>query len=376
MVNPYEVNGKGTTAFIMGQTSGEIYSISLLDPESPSLLSMIDIDREIRSSIVNGDYLYVCGNNGFSVIDISDSANISNVFNSVKYYSEDLCIDGNYLYVLSSKNVVIFNITDPANPVLAGSFSTLYNLYGITINDGYIYLAANGMVMIYSISGGTTAAYCSSVCSGVYHAIRTNGDYAYAVKLGDGLSIIDISDKLNPVEVSYTELSGYSYEILYRNDFVYVAAQNYLFALDVEDPLIPFIVGTYNSPNYTYDVFGLGSNILTAEYSSGMRVLTYSDDSYKPNDLKSSETLIQQTDNVNISYSSGVIIMSISSEERARISVNVFDCAGKNLGSVYSGCVSSGNNRIEAYFEKPGSGVFFIQAKLRGKSFTKKIAVI
>jgi hypothetical protein len=86
-------------------------------------------------------------------------------------------------YFGSGASLEIVDFSDPANPVELGKVFLSYPLGGITINDGYVYIA-NGYV---------------------------------------GLRIIDVSDSQSPQEVGYYDIENYALDITFSGSFVYVA---------------------------------------------------------------------------------------------------------------------------------------------------------
>ncbi|MDD3803173.1 MAG: T9SS type A sorting domain-containing protein [bacterium] len=126
---------------------------------------------------------------------------------------------------------------------------------------------------------------------------------------------------------------------------------------------------------YCYDVFGYGADIFAAEYMSGLRTLTYSDDAYLPNDMAKPVTKGSDAKRVSVEYVSGKIVIDYTVKNNSDISVSLYDCSGRELGVIYSGSVS-GNGKVEAEAGGINKGTYFVKTKLGSDTYTEKVTLI
>lgn len=129
----------------------------------------------------------------------------------------------------------IYDATDPTNPHWLGSIWLNHNIYDITVNGNYAYLAA---------SGDTT-----------------------------GVIVLDVSDPTHPVKVASVAFSGteYTQRVFLLGSLLYAGRrksgspnQPELIALDVRDPRAPIVIA---SSSLAANIFGLRSiagNLLVA----------------------------------------------------------------------------------------------------------------
>ncbi len=106
--------------------------------------------------------------------------------------------------------------------------------------------------------------------------ICVSGDYAYVADWGEGLRVIDVSDKDNLVEVGFIDTTGFSRDVSISDTIAYLAnGSGGLFLIDISDPENPETVGC--SPNRANDVFISGQYAYTISDSSRVYLLRIMD---------------------------------------------------------------------------------------------------
>jgi hypothetical protein len=106
-----------------------------------------------RSSIsnedftVSGDYIYYCNMEDlgmFSVLDVSDKADIRLVGALTNHYGHCLAVNGEYCYMASTNDLLVYSIADPANPErlgnMEGRMSNAGAFQSIVVYGGYLYV--------------------------------------------------------------------------------------------------------------------------------------------------------------------------------------------------------------------------------------------
>ena len=196
----------------------EVYDVS--DPENPQFVSASDTFLPHTNLIVRGDYLYYVGRlrnigaNFVVAVDISDSAMLS--------------LAGKCMYFGSSYAVAL----DPLRP--------------------YLYATRYMMLEVFDISdplAPVEVAQCSLRGSGAGIAVR--GQFAYVADYTEGLTVVDVSDPLQPHIAGWYKDPDYNNMIdvaVIRNAAVVCNRSRGVWLLDVSDPANIRLEDTYDTP--------------------------------------------------------------------------------------------------------------------------------
>ncbi len=120
-----------------------------------------------------------------------------------------LYIDSCFVYVASGhEGLNIFNVSDPLNPYYTGNFSTNDAnecMNDVVVSGDYAFVAdsAHGL-MILDIRDRTSpvlSGFCPT--AGTADAVYIQGNYGYIADGPNGMRIIDIKDKKHPVETGF-----------------------------------------------------------------------------------------------------------------------------------------------------------------------------
>ncbi len=194
--------------------------------------------------VVVGKYAYVTSkvDDAIAVIDVSDPSNMTQVGyisdNSSggsaqcldKPGDDSMFVEGTYLYTISSNEdaISVIDIREPDNPVevdcirgkdAGGIGSALDDARMVAVRDGFMYVISygNASLSIFDVSDVENPVEMSVLMddsqNGTAVALEgarglyvPNGNYAYVVSnVDDAISVIDISNKSNPVEVGYVK---------------------------------------------------------------------------------------------------------------------------------------------------------------------------
>ena len=296
---PDEVYVSGNYAYVASYQDDALSIIDISNPTNPVEVGYIQDDSQGGTAYalnntmgvsVVGNYAYVASyiDGALSVIDISNPTNPVEVgYIQDDYYggtahalsgSEDVYVSGNYAYVSSSAadGFSIIDISNPTNPVEVGyvqdteSGGTAQGLDGANSvyvygNYSYVTSSQDDALSIIDISNPTNpveVGYIQDDSQGgtaevldYPDEVYVSGNYAYVASYqDDALSVIDISNPTNPVEVGYIQdtESGGTAEALdcARNffvsgDYVYVSAyaDDALSIIDISNPTNPVEVG-------------------------------------------------------------------------------------------------------------------------------------
>ena len=109
----------------------------------------------------------------------------------------------------------------------------------------------------------------------IARALAVVGHYVYAV--GDGLSIIDISNPVLPTLTGNYDIPGYANDVYVMGGYAYVIDDDSgLLIIDIGNPALPTLKGSYNTSGYAYGVQVVGSYAYVADFTYGLNIIDIS----------------------------------------------------------------------------------------------------
>ena len=130
-------------------------------------------------------------------------------------------------------------------------------------------------------SGKTTSeidlVYVNSILWTQVTDVKVSGNYAYCA-FANGLVILDITNKSNPTFVSRLYLEGgTAHALSIYNNYAYIAGSSLgLQIVNISNPALLVLVGSYDTPGYAYDVAVSGGYAYVADYGSGLQIINIS----------------------------------------------------------------------------------------------------
>jgi hypothetical protein len=254
---------QGNYAYVIDAVSGlEILDIS--NPTNPSLVGSYNPPWMEYDLCIRGDKAYIGSGSSepymgaFSIVDISDPDNPS-LLGSASFNWEVLEVeaDGNYAYAaVWNANYAIDN-SNPSTPSIVDTFDTPGNAQDFLYREDRLYVADGGAgLTILSLSDPAepqllgncpTPGWASAVALSNF-----NSGYAFVACLDSSLRIIDVSNASDPTLVAGIRLSSRAWDIDVSGSFAYVATEDDLTILRIENPLLPRIVTAEATPEGTY----------------------------------------------------------------------------------------------------------------------------
>jgi hypothetical protein len=234
-----------------------VYGLDIVDARNPSGIMRASryttpVPWTLWDITVQDHYAYVVGvDSGFRVVDVSDPANMREVFfdNERKDLSlqspTGLVVDGHYAYISDGNYPFhIYDISDPARPVQTGA------VYDHPASDGAWDVAIAGDFAFVSGYGAKDAFYP-----------------------GNGLWVIDISNRSDPKPVKFLELPNGGWQLSISGKTLYALDEMVsvpeiteplsLRVIDITDPLNP--VAGVAIPLGRNSMIGLGGWDLRAD---------------------------------------------------------------------------------------------------------------
>jgi choice-of-anchor B domain-containing protein len=254
-----------------------LHVVEVTNPASPAIVGDVNGPNSLwRDVKVYQDHAYVVseGGSGIQVVDLSAvDAGVVSLVNTVTdggtSATHNVVIDevSGFLYRCggSDEGLRFYDLADPANPSYAGAWSDRY------VHDAQVKTFTAGPYANRQIA---------FTCSGF------NGGFTQT-----GLSIVDVTEKGNPVHRGQVTWPGAEYshqcwlsedgQLLYVNDELDEDGTfpTTTFILDVSDLDNPAYVGSFTNgnPAVGHNLYVKGDRIYEANYTSGLRIFDASD---------------------------------------------------------------------------------------------------
>lgn len=251
---------------------------------------------------VKGNYAYIGGHNiGVSVVDISDPNNtalkavIANIGRTT-----GVKVHGNYLYMTGGwAGLEVADISDPLNPILLWNDKIIDTWGPVLIDSIYLYnlypenYPSSGGLIIYDISDPVLPSIIyngqiniNNPFDAGFNPVKYGNNYLVGGGT-NGLYIVDISDKTNPIIVGSYPMSlactGYSGDLKIAGNIVYTGSGNNLVAFDISNVTNPVLLGS-KQVNGPYGIVVLGTTAYVFP--------TYSSDRFEAVDVSNQANMI------------------------------------------------------------------------------------
>ena len=186
----------------------------------------------------DGKYLYLTnGPNGFSILDVTNPANIRELANTKDSYTTQsiytpstvkLSNDGKLLYIGNRRNILVYDVTDKLNPKYLSKISSIFLVGDLEFspNSEYLYAINNNILRVYKgnekVSNESISASASSL------EIDKKNDKLYVGHTA-GFDVFDISNQKepsNPQTVLFAdtnETGMYARDIKILDNYIIVA---------------------------------------------------------------------------------------------------------------------------------------------------------
>jgi choice-of-anchor B domain-containing protein len=145
---------------------------------------------------------------GLSVIDVTDDVPVEMEFIPGSGSGSDVEAYGDYAYVSDDFGpTLIVGLSDPTDPEPVNAFGD--GVHTLTVAGDYLYTNGNGGVRIWSLADPVNPAFVGQYNPHYVHDILVRGDTMYTAGIrGDGIDIVDLSDRANPTLISRFNYPG------------------------------------------------------------------------------------------------------------------------------------------------------------------------
>ena len=187
-----------------------------------------------------------------------------------------------------------WDISNHTTPKKYFCFDTPGYASGLSVNGDYVYVAdADAGLLVIDVSNHLNPFQVTALEMTCAVDIVTKDSYAYVADLG--LRIFDISNPEKPREISYVETPGVARDIRVEGNYAYVADDWCgIRIIDIHDKTRPQEVAQLSTCGYAWDIDMAGSNLYVAACEGGLRAVDVSNPT-KPQEIavrtKSQEAL-------------------------------------------------------------------------------------
>ena len=290
IVGSYATPSVALDVFVSGDyaylvTYNELLAVDISDPTTPLLVGSTTDVRGAMSIFVQGDYAYL-GGGGASlvVVNVTDPTNMHPVGNCTAPIQRALNpqVSGNYVYFSTGSNrFFVVDVQDPSNPTLAGECYVGSNGKTAIAGD-YAYIIGVNLEVV-SIRDPTNPIHVGR-CTfpEVGRGISIQGDYAFIPSLSSSrtapLHVFSLQDPSNPSMVAtcpeYVGVSG----IVVAGNFAYIAnTSSGITLVNVTNPLQPEVLSALDTPGQAFEIFVDGNHAFVADYDSGLQIIEIQD---------------------------------------------------------------------------------------------------
>ncbi len=274
------VSVAGNTAFLA--EGGGLYAIDISNPASPHRVG--SYPGWAISATARGNICCVTWGNSneptwlrFSVMDVSDPANMRQIGYIDSCGGYDVCLDGSLAFVsgyyTGNHEFEIVSLADSSHPTRVGSCATLSNNFGVWAS------LASGSALVADDFGGLDVIDITNINQpridsvalrvGFAKDISVAGNICYVASDAAGMKVLDVSDPSAPtwigdLDTAYNNLT--SWAVAARDSFAYTCwSYPYLRTIDVTDPAKPQMVASCSVFRHPEDMVLRDSFLYCAE---------------------------------------------------------------------------------------------------------------
>lgn len=279
-------------------TCGGLRIVDVTNPFNPQQLGTYAFSSPRCFIAQKGDYIYML-NTWYEtlIIDVSDLSNPTLAGTPNARFGNSY-LSGNLLYVASiGGGLQIYDVTNPISLNLLGESLFPGGAEDVTVVGNYAYVTNAGynnqyrlsQISIYDVSDPMNplevGIYESSsnvyMISNFNNTIIVSEDVYYSVsgsEEGNGLRILDASDPFVLLAIRFYDMPGVSTDVVVRDNYAFVSTlYGGISVVDVQDVNNPVQIGYYNSPGSPRDLVLQDNYAYLVELNRGLRVVDISD---------------------------------------------------------------------------------------------------
>jgi len=380
----------GNYAYVTQNDSICLNIIDISDPSAPSSVSAYTcycppLNHRVADGLaISNNYAYLAYNEQISALRIINISNplfpeLSGQLSSSFTWIRGMEISGKYLYMTGDSGLTIVDISDPANPIITGT----YNMFGLQAHDVFIQNDTNAFISHYIQNLFTsgfaiinvktpTSSTLSSLCTTTVAPIKieVNGNYAYLANGDSGIQIANIENSAAPTIVSTCRIGGYVSNIKIVNNYIFATVRDKgFYVINAANPLSPIIVDSFLvnlDANFNYiDI--QGQNAFITDHN----LLIFDVSKYVANEnipqrqislnLNIRPNPFNGTTQINYIINNGSV--QYKSPHRTKVNLSIYDCQGRLIEVLVNANMNNGSYFATWTGQNQTSGLYLIVLK-------------
>ena len=280
---PYDVYVTGGRAYIRDY-SDILHILDISNPNNITKLGSLSLSYDrIQDIKVKGNFAYIISTHGLQIVDIHNPQNIvERGFIKTDGNGLDIEIVDNYVYAATySENLLVIDVRNPWQPKEAGKWlGTIPRAFNVQVKNKIAYIAAGaGGLRIIDLNNPLQPKNIGNFDPPGFYARQDLDVFADKVHILDmnnrSMRIIDISNQSSPQEFGSISIDPIQYPcaVTVDKNYAYVAwGLRGLKVINVSNPQHPFVSGTYETPDYAWNLDLSGNHVLIADQQGGLRI--------------------------------------------------------------------------------------------------------
>jgi hypothetical protein len=325
-------------------------TVDVSDPTHPAQVSWLSSPEWLGPLAAGAAHVYQSRYTKVVVVDVSVPTTPTVVGQITLTYVSDLFVDEPYLYVAQQgAGLKVVNVANPADPFVTGSLSVNAVVWGVSVADGYAYLAGDDNsnvagLWVVDVSNPTNPTLAGSFATNSvtsHVTVRDNYVYLAGRPYGDNvLRLLDVSSPASPTEVANIAAGYLDCQIAVFPPSIYA---------------IPWVDGAGSGP-----LFKLQTDVVTSvrETSNSLRL-----GQNHPNPFNPTTTI------------------TFELADRDLVRMDIFDVRGRFVRTLIEAMLPAGPNSVhwdgrDSNGDPAGSGVYFYRLTAGEKSIAKKMVLL
>jgi hypothetical protein len=283
----------------IGVNGTGVMVLDLADPTRPRVVADVELPGEARRVIVVGDRLFVGGGwTGIDVLDVSNPHAPLKLGRTRDFLAFDLAVVGSTIYASQGDtelavgcdrdiresiggDLIAVDAQDPSQMQQEGPW---WDHWGarVTADDRSIYAASKGevgahVVRIVDVTSSEAPRTTAQMETKPFVTRLLARDGLLYITDATGLAVIDVSDQFRPQQLGYVEVGREAWDLTVSGNLAFVATRrDGLKVVDLSDPAVPQVVGSYRPIGMVDRVVAMG-DYLVATDTCAVNVVDWSD---------------------------------------------------------------------------------------------------
>ncbi|NNF33577.1 MAG: hypothetical protein HKN68_05690, partial [Saprospiraceae bacterium] len=269
----------GDEAYIGQSDTMRLLDIS--DDRNPVELNFITDNYSFTNLVYNDGLLYTSGAGG-RVQVYQRNGNDFQLLRSKSFegYIEDMIIKDDILLCASLHyGLEIIDVSDVNNMSLMHTISTFSFTTDVKPHNGYIYAAQgrSGLGIYQKQNNGTIEQIYTHAYENT-RALEIRDDVLFLAGFGDGFIVLNISNPVQPMEISRTDIGGTAYELDVKDDILYLANGKEGFSIfNISNLSNPVWLSTLPMEHIAVNVRYHDGFVYVSDYRDGLKIVDVSD---------------------------------------------------------------------------------------------------